>query len=319
MIERQTGDVYGWPEGQKVLEFGITNKCNLYCPPCPRTGKDYDKISDLSYDDYEELLFTNHKEFKNQVVKFCGNFGDPLSHPEIEKFINLSNKIFDSVQINTNGSLRNARWFKRVFSNNEKLTFKFGLDGVDHETNIKYRINSNFDKVMTHIKTCAKIDSFRVYWDFTIFNFNKHQKEKAMQIAKELNIHLQLRENSTMWEYEKNNIEIKYEQKPIKKDNNPKNIHCRFYDYNAEEFLNLQVDAEMKLLPCCYMVIHSYQDSDFQMPFENDLHKISYDTAVKKINTYFNKKTWKETGAHKSCIQLCTKNSNDIGQNGPDY
>ena len=38
----------------------------------------------------------------------------------------------------------------------------------------------------------------------------------------------------------------------------------------------------MKLLPCCYMVIHSYQDSDFQMPFENDLHKISYDTAVKK-------------------------------------
>ena len=55
------------------------------------------------------------------------------------------------------------------------------------------------------------------------------------------------------------------------------------------------------------------------MPFENDLHKISYDTAVKKINTYFNKKTWKETGAHKSCIQLCTKNSNDIGQNGPDY
>ena len=41
MIERQTGEVYGWPEGQKVLEFGITNKCNLYCPPCPRTGKDY--------------------------------------------------------------------------------------------------------------------------------------------------------------------------------------------------------------------------------------------------------------------------------------
>lgn len=300
---------------QRILEFGVTNKCNLYCPSCKRTGEDYDKFSDLSYDDFEELLFLNSKEFKDKRIQFCGDLGDPLMHPEIEKFINISNKFFDNIVINTNGSLRNSKWFKRVFSNNQKLYFYFGLDGIDHQTTIKYRVNSNFNKVMTHMKVCSEIDSSRVQWDFTLFDFNRHQKNQAILMAKDLGININVRENTTDWEFETGFDEkaIAYAEKDYnyskitKEKIKPKNIFCKYYDYTSKEFISLQIDTKFKIFPCCLMVIDSYEISDFRMPFENDLHKISYDVAIKKMNTYFNEKKWKETGAHETCIKLCSE------------
>tara|TARA_B000000565_G_scaffold179589_1_gene136140 strand:- start:141 stop:617 length:477 start_codon:yes stop_codon:yes gene_type:complete len=156
------------------------------------------------------------------------------------------------------------------------------------------------------MKVCSEIDASRVQWDFTLFDFNKHQKNQAISMAKDLGIQINLRENNTDWEFEKVEKDYNYSEITTEKIK-PKNIFCKYYDYTSKEFISLQIDAKFKIFPCCLMVIDSYEISDFRMPFENDLHKISYDVAIKKMNTYFNEKKWKESGAHETCIKLCSE------------
>ena len=180
----------------QIINFEISNYCNLKCPLCPRevTRRPKNNIQ-LEYNIFEDIVFSNYSYFKNCICKFCGELGDPLTHKQIDNFIELSSKCFTDVLIFTNGSIKKSSWYRNQMKRNTNLHFHFGIDGITNDINNLYRKGSNIEKVFDNLRSATEIDNKRVKWDFTIFKWNKHQVEEAQKMAKTLNISINVRQN----------------------------------------------------------------------------------------------------------------------------
>ncbi len=187
----------------QIINFEISNYCNLKCPLCSRevsTDKHPNLITEINnvqieYEIFEEIVFSNYSYFKNCVCKFCGEYGDPLTHKQIDDFIELSSKCFKDVLIFTNGSIKKSSWYKHQMQKNSNLHLHFGIDGTTNDVNNLYRTGSNIKKVFNNLRSATEIDSNRVHWDFTIFKWNEHQVDDAQKIAKTLNVDINIRPN----------------------------------------------------------------------------------------------------------------------------
>ena len=180
----------------QIINFEISNYCNLKCPLCPRefSGNEIDSTQ-LDYDTFEKIVFTNFLYFKKCICKFCGESGDPLMHPKINQFIKLGSKYFTEVLIFTNGSVRKSEWYNDQMSKYDNLHFHFGIDGMTNEINNLYRNGSDIDKVFDNLESAAKVSSLRVKWDYTVFKWNEHQVDSARQKAKLLDVYINVRPN----------------------------------------------------------------------------------------------------------------------------
>lgn len=85
----------------KKIYIEITNVCNLACSFCPQTKR---KPMFMSLETFEKIL----KEIKGytQYIYFHVK-GEPLLHPEIDKFLDLSFQYGFKVNITSNGTLIN--------------------------------------------------------------------------------------------------------------------------------------------------------------------------------------------------------------------
>jgi pyruvate-formate lyase-activating enzyme len=197
------------------INFEISTYCNAKCPTCYRTRNtkktafEYLKLNSryleillphlnrhMKYDDYENIVLNNLTFFKRTGAKFCGELGDPLMNPEIEKFINLNKYAFLHTTIHTNGGIRRFDWYQKMMKKNDTLVFVFGIDGVTHDINHLYRKSVNTEKAIQNMIASSKIDSERTKWAYTCFDHNQHQIEIARSLAKNYNIEFMLRQNT---------------------------------------------------------------------------------------------------------------------------
>lgn len=87
----------------KRIYIEITNVCNLKCDFCPQTNR---KLEFMGIELFNKILeqikdYTDHVYFH---VK-----GEPLLHPELDKFLDISHALGLKVNITTNGTLINKR------------------------------------------------------------------------------------------------------------------------------------------------------------------------------------------------------------------
>lgn len=180
----------------KLYNFEVSTYCNAKCPSCLRTSlSDTLNLSHLSVDDFEEILFLNHKSFSNKSeAKFCGELGDPMMHPELESLISIAEKFFNRVEIYTNGGLRSHHWISKILSKYKKLFFIFGIDGMTNEINNLYRVNVNTEKAYLNMIEASKYN--KAIWHYNIFNHNYFEIDDVISFAKKYNIYLYLRFNN---------------------------------------------------------------------------------------------------------------------------
>jgi len=183
-----------------IIDFNITNYCNAKCPTCKRfdavnyleVDKNLD-VSHMEYKKFEEVVKKNKKFFEYKTCYFCGEFGDPLMHPQIKDFAELAADHFASLTVYTNGGLKRDEFFKYVAETKNKISVRFGIDGLTHEINNLYRINVKTDLAYENMFMLAKHGKAR--WDYTIFEHNKHEVEDVVKLALEKNIKLMIRCN----------------------------------------------------------------------------------------------------------------------------
>lgn len=193
-----------------LFNFEITSHCNAKCPSCFRTMmldwknswstevKYMSTLKHLSVDDFEEFILNNVAFLKNNSyeyieAKFCGEVGDPLMHPKLEKLIEIASTIFDKVEIYTNGGLRKNIWVKNIIKKYPKLFFVFGIDGITDDVNQKYRIGVRTDLALSNMIESAKHRFTK--WDFTIFEHNYHQLQESIDFASKHGIYMLVRVN----------------------------------------------------------------------------------------------------------------------------
>lgn len=176
----------------KDLHVGLTNRCRLACPECPRNSPGATYIMskfDLDTDYFKKFLITCDPE----RILFCGNWGDPIYSKNFiglvqslkEKFPNLS------ITIHTNGSGKRKDWWERLMNVlGDSDTLVFSIDGIP--TNYtKYRINSEWSSVELAIKTCVKYKKENkkktsIEWKHLVFSYNENTLQEAYEISKNL-------------------------------------------------------------------------------------------------------------------------------------
>lgn len=176
------------------FEFNLTSFCQAKCISCARTINE-GKFTPTHYpfETFKKTL-ENLSSVRMERIVLCGEYGDPMMHPEIEDFIELATGKGYIVEIMTNGGLRNPAFYKK-WASNKRLEIFFCIDGIDHETNWKYREGVDFKKSWENMITWFSNGGIGM-WEMLLFTWNVHQIEEAKQLATENRITINFKINT---------------------------------------------------------------------------------------------------------------------------
>ena len=235
----------------KIIHFEPTSKCNAACPMCARNTEGKGCIvllADLSLDDYKKHV-TKHLEHLEKVF-FCGTVGDPCADINLLKKITWIKKIKPNivVGINTNGSIRNPKWWTECAGLLSGVYdyVVFSIDGLA-DTNHIYRVGVQFKKVMENAQAYINARA-SAHWDMLVFDHNKHQVEQCKQLAKDMGFTWFRSKETDRWD--------QYQFEHLKPANNPIGVDYHSID-NVQCERNIEqstyVDHKGQEFPCCHI------------------------------------------------------------------
>ena len=175
----------------RLLHLEITSRCNSYCPSCSRyVGHSYElnKVIDNNQNwtleqtkkrlPAEDLKNISTYHFNGTVGDFCAN-----SYAlEICQYL-VENSDNPFVNINTNGSLRNKKWWGEL-AKIKNIQVAFALDGME-DTHKLYRRETSWQKIIENSQEYIK-QGGSAEWIMTIFKHNQHQVEQCKKLSQEL-------------------------------------------------------------------------------------------------------------------------------------
>lgn len=172
----------------KWLHVEASSKCNAWCPACPRNNQGFGLVpflveQDLSPEKFEEVLITLPSL---ECVQFCGNHGDPIASSCFFELVTIAKKYVKKIQIHTNGSLRNAEWWKELAGLLVDVDHDvwFGIDGLEgiHEI---YRQGTDFSKIMQNSTAFITSGGYAT-WQFIPYKHNEHQVVDCFKLSQKM-------------------------------------------------------------------------------------------------------------------------------------
>ena len=171
-------------ETLSAISFELSSHCNSKCPQCPR----YDMFGRVHKDlaithlDVNVIKKLPIEKMKNlRTVSFCGNFGDPLMHPDLDQIVGFFQN--QKISISTNASLRSRQWWSN-FGKNKNISVRFCIDGIGKEHEL-YRRNTSYEKIMDNARSFIQAGG-KASWQFIVFRHNEHQINEAKKLSEEL-------------------------------------------------------------------------------------------------------------------------------------
>jgi len=174
-----------------VVGFHIepTNICTLKCAGCARTRfidqwPQHWKNYSLNID---KLLKFIDIDLVGKKITLCGNYGDPIYHPEFIELVTRLKARGAVISITTNGSYKTQEWWEHLVSKlTSNDTIIFSVDGTP-ENFIQYRVNANWESILTGMRVVAK-SLCNITWKYIPFSFNQNNIEEAQQLSKDIGI-----------------------------------------------------------------------------------------------------------------------------------
>lgn len=182
---------YAQPDQITKIEVELTNRCNAQCPSCSRTDFDGKALRSLPLNDISLATFKKilpNKWLRGREIKLCGVFGDPMVANDILPIIEYIMENDAHLTINTNGGMRDVRFWQTLghllakYSNKHQLIFS--IDGLA-DTNHIYRRNVSWPKLLENAKAFIGAGGC-AHWDFLVFSHNEHQVEEVRHLSHEL-------------------------------------------------------------------------------------------------------------------------------------
>ena len=166
----------------------LCSKCSLECPRCLRQEQGFQTPHhDLDVDWFKKN-FVGKLLTDVRKITFSGVRGDPIYAKHLLEVLQYIRSHNDKVQfvIITNGSYKTQEWWYNLSSIlNDKDHIHFSLDGWDQKSNELYRVNCNWDSIVTGIKALSDSDCYKT-WAAIVFKFNQHKIDDMMNLAREL-------------------------------------------------------------------------------------------------------------------------------------
>jgi MoaA/NifB/PqqE/SkfB family radical SAM enzyme len=172
----------------QVIHIEISSKCTLKCPRCPRTELVPDNLNqEFSLQEFTTAFTPTMLSTISKII-FCGDVGDPIYAKDFLKIIKyIKHTSTTTVSIVTNGSYKDVDWWVslgNLLGQSDQVTFS--VDGWDQESNQKYRINSDWNSIVSGMRTLRSVSDCHMNWSMIYFNFNEAHVDKIKQTALDL-------------------------------------------------------------------------------------------------------------------------------------
>ncbi|MDD5106900.1 MAG: SPASM domain-containing protein [Desulfuromonadaceae bacterium] len=195
--------------------------------------------------------------------------GEAFLNPDLPEMIRIAKKRNIAVIISTNFSFSKPDHFFDDVVASGLDTLVVSLDGTSQSSYGRYRIGGDYNLVISNIKKLiASKDRIRsktpkIIWQFLVNKYNEHEIVSARQIADSLNVTLDLRPISLA----DNEPDVPHESMDIEENkaqwlpiNEAYISDCYKGEYRyplsqgicTELFTRVVVQADGKILPCCY-------------------------------------------------------------------
>jgi len=179
-------NIYNWPLWH--WHFELTSACTLKCPRCSRTELPDELVLDSLNLEFFKQNFSAELIGNIDRISFCGYDGDPIYNKQFIEICQYFKQIKPQIElyIVTNGSYKKTTWWANLASVLNKYDqIHFSIDGTDEETNVQYRVNSDWKSIMSGVRELAG-KSPRLVWDFIYFQHNYHQVDRLREMARDL-------------------------------------------------------------------------------------------------------------------------------------
>lgn len=259
----------------KKVYIEITNNCNLACPFCIKNKR---KKEYMTFNEFKIIL---NKLNGYTKYLYLHVLGEPLTHPNINEFINYASSKY-KINITTNGYL-----IENIKNNKNIRQLNISLQSYNELYNIT--LEDYMNKIFDVVDVLKKY----TYISYRIWVKNKYTKDIINMINQKYNSNLEinnLKNNTTIT----NNIFISTNQEFIWPD-----LNNDYYDeigkcYALKDHIGILVDG--KVVPCC---LDSIGNIELGNIYKDDLKVIiNSDRYKNMLNGFKNNKKIEELCKH---------------------
>jgi len=168
---------------EKRLNIDITYRCPLECLRCERQTSFRNKNlrvpgRDLTLEEFNKIINFFPK------ISFCGQYSDPIHHPQFIDFLKLCKEKNIVVEVHVASSFKSKEFFIEAFNAYPKAEWIFGIDGLPENSHL-YRVNQDGNKLYDIMLESKKILISKPVWQYIIFKHNENDINTAMNKAKQ--------------------------------------------------------------------------------------------------------------------------------------
>jgi len=284
------------------LHFEISSFCNAACQLCPRYVKGDDGywlnplLTQQHIDPHIVNRLLNHPlNSQVKVVLFCGDYGDPMFHPEILDLVEMVRRTdrIEQFHMHSNAGLASTQTWQDLagMMRRDRFVMFFSIDGLE-DTNHIYRRNVRWERIMENANAFIAAGG-QAIWKMIVFEHNKHQIDEARRLAKQMGFRdFWLQENDGGYPVDPDLPLVKRRHTPQPKptrhallmanEQQRRDVHTITCEHRLDR--SLYVSASGHAWPCCWLadgrdhpdaVLRGLTDLFLEAPYGqgwNDLH-----------------------------------------------
>jgi wyosine [tRNA(Phe)-imidazoG37] synthetase (radical SAM superfamily) len=190
----------------------------------------------------------------------CGNYGDPIYHPDLAGLVRDFKSRGAVISIVTNGSHRKQSWWQELVQElNSDDSVTFSIDGIP-ENFTQYRINGDWSTIQDAIDVCVAVPC-KTVWSFIPFSYNEHNIEQAKQLSQDLGMDRFVINRSARFDKETMHFKPKDDLIAIQwhsQQNWKQTITAKKVIPECENGQTHFISADGHYMPCCYVGDHRF-------------------------------------------------------------
>jgi MoaA/NifB/PqqE/SkfB family radical SAM enzyme len=166
-----------------------TNICTLKCAGCARTRfiQQWPQRWRNHNLDIDHVMAFLDIDLADKKIHLCGNYGDPIYHPNLVDMVAAFKNRNAVVEITTNGSYRTEKWWHDLCDHlDSRDLIRFSIDGIP-ENFAQYRVNANWSSIETGIKVCVA-RKIKTRWKYIPFSYNVASIDQAKKLSQDLGV-----------------------------------------------------------------------------------------------------------------------------------
>ena len=308
----------------------ISSKCTLRCPRCARQEVPDGLVNtELDLEFFKRNFTPEFVQTNVEKITFCGDDGDPIYAHDLIAVIEYIKSIKPvEIVIVTNGSHKKVQWWVQLgqlLDSNDSV--HFSVDGYDNTSNNVYRVNSDYDSIITGLQTLRTTSGCKIIWAAIAFKFNEEHLDHIKEFAQSIGVdRFQLTKSTKFGSvYPSYGIDdpLQPSVKYISSSHRFEREAVAFTPQGTDELVSptniklfnqtqsrngvtplckignkgLYIDARGRLFPCCWVANRYNHNSDWQQLANNfDLHnkKLTDVLADAFWSTEFQTFKWQE-------------------------